>query len=380
MRLRNIIYWSRVKKLFTTILILSIAGHVLGKSTDYNFQNDQIKSDSIIIKSEFIFNYAPFKSVHASTIAETRDGFLAAWFGGSYEGASDVRIWTARRLGNQWSVPFEAADGIQSDSAAYPCWNPVLYRMPDSSLQLFYKVGPNPREWWGMVKRTDDEGISWSEARRLPDGFLGPIKNKPVTLESGAVIFPSSTELSDERYTWRVHFEMTQDTGKTWYKTFPDSQNNNQIIDVIQPTTLKHPDHTLQALIRSKYPNIYESWSADCGKTWSALSPTVLPHPNSGIDAVTLKDGRHALVYNHTAEGRTPLNLSISKDGKTWEAAMVLESEPGEYSYPAIIQSSDGLLHITYTWKRERIKYVIIDPEKIKTMPMTKGQWPPDIK
>jgi predicted neuraminidase len=106
------------------------------------------------------------------------------------------------------------------------------------------------------------------------------------------------------------------------------------------------------------------------------MSLTELPNPNSGIDAVTLKDGRHLLVYNHTAKGRTPLNLAISPDGTKWEAALVLESEPGEYSYPAIIQTRDGLVHITYTWKRQRVRHVVIDPAQLKTRPIADGVWP----
>jgi predicted neuraminidase len=81
-------------------------------------------------------------------------------------------------------------------------------------------------------------------------------------------------------------------------------------------------------------------------------------------------------VYNHTTKGRSPLNVSVSRDGKTWEAALVLESEPGEYSYPAVIQTSDGLVHITYTWKRQRIKHVELDPARLKAVPMPDGNWP----
>jgi predicted neuraminidase len=92
---------------------------------------------------------------------------------------------------------------------------------------------------------------------------------------------------------------------------------------------------------------------------------------------VTLRDGRQLLVYNHTSDGRTPLNVAVSRDGKLWEAALVLEREPGEYSYPAVVQSADGLVHITYTWKRERIKHVVIDPSKLHTTPMPDGKWPP---
>ena len=93
---------------------------------------------------------------------------------------------------------------------------------------------------------------------------------------------------------------------------------------------------------------------------------TSLPNPNSGIDAVTLRDGRHLIVYNHATEGRTPLNVAVSRDGRRWDPVVVLERDPGEYSYPAVIQSGDGRVHITYTWKRQRIKHVAIDPTELR--------------
>jgi predicted neuraminidase len=103
-----------------------------------------------------------------------------------------------------------------------------------------------------------------------------------------------------------------------------------------------------------------------------------LPNPNSGTDAVTLRDGRQLLVYNHNAKpkGRTPLNVAVSNDGKTWKAALVLESEPGEYSYPAVIQTHDGKVHFAYTWQRRRIKHVVIDPARLQPRDMPGAEWP----
>jgi predicted neuraminidase len=107
------------------------------------------------------------------------------------------------------------------------------------------------------------------------------------------------------------------------------------------------------------------------------MTLTSLPNPNSGLDAVTLKDGRHLLVYNHTRSGRSPLNVAISPNGREWSATLVLENEPGqEFSYPAVIQSGDGLVHITYTWKRRRIKHATLDPAKFELRKMTDGDWP----
>jgi predicted neuraminidase len=125
---------------------------------------------------------------------------------------------------------------------------------------------------------------------------------------------------------------------------------------------------------------VFETWSEDGGNTWTPTALTALPNPSAGTDALTLRDGRHLLVYNHTPKGRSPLNVASSRDGRTWEAALVLESEPGEYSYPAVIQTSDGLVHITYTWKRLRVKHAVIDPGKLAAVAMKDGHWPAEVR
>ena len=242
----------------------------------------------------------------------------------------------------------------------------MLFELRKGELALFYKVGPNPRQWWGMVRTSSDEGRTWNAARRLPDGILGPIKNKPVRLPDGAIIAPSSTETPDSPSTWRVHFERSGDAGATWSVSRPAAGAAGGPIDAIQPSILMHAGGRLQAVGRTRSGRVFETWSEDRGHTWTPVTLMELPNPSAGTDAVTLKDGRHLLVYNHTPKGRTPLNIAISRDGKKWDIAHVLESEPGEYSYPAIIQTADGLVHITYTWRRERIKHVVIDPAKFK--------------
>jgi predicted neuraminidase len=252
--------------------------------------------------------------------------------------------------------------------------------MPDASLALFYKVGPSPQTWWGMVRTSRDDGHSWSEAARLPDGILGPIKNKPARLADGVILAPSSTESPDRPSRWRVHFERSVDGGRSWTTSSAGGIADGHDIDAIQPSILSHPGGQLEAIGRTRAGRVFETWSADGGKTWTPMTLAALPNPNSGIDAVTLRDGRHLIVYNHTDRGRSPLNVALSLDGKTWQAALVLEIEPGEYSYPAVIQSSDGLVHITYTWKRQRIKHVVVDPSALKPVPMPDGKWPQELR
>ena len=334
-----------------------------------------------VTASEFVFETAPFASAHASTIVDTSGGLVTAWFGGTREGAADVGIWLSRRVAGAWTRPIEVATGVQADGVRHPCWNPVLFYAPDQTLTLFYKVGPSPQTWWGMARTSRDNGRTWSEARRLPDGILGPIKNKPVRLADGTLLAGSSTESTGSPSRWRVHFERSTDGGLPWTSSVPQAPADGLQIDAIQPSILVHPGGKFQAVGRSRSGRIFETWSSDGGRTWTPLALTLLPNPNSGLDAVTLRDGRHLIVYNHTPRGRSPLNVAISRDGKVWEAALVLESDPGEYSYPAVIQSGDGHVHVTYTWKRQRIKHVEIDPARLTPVPIVSekpdfsGRW-----
>ncbi len=322
-----------------------------------------------IITDEFIFEQASFPQSHASTVAETPEGIIAAWFGGTKEGNKDVCIWTSRLVNKKWTAPARAADGVLNDSVRYACYNPVLYQVPGGDLLLFYKIGPNVAGWTGWMMRSKDNGHTWSPREALPQGFLGPIKNKPVLVD-GVLVCPSSTEKDG----WKVHFEYTKDEGKTWSKSA--DLNDGKNVSAIQPSLLIYSGRRLQVMCRSKNRTINESWSNDGGKTWGPMKASLLPNNNSGTDAVTLKDGRQLLVYNHVKPDsalpngkgpRTPLNVAISKDGKQWYAALILEDSPiSQYSYPSVIQSKDGMVHIVYTWRRERIKYVMIDPAKLQ--------------
>jgi predicted neuraminidase len=213
-----------------------------------------------------------------------------------------------------------------------------------------------------MLITSADGGATWSAPRRLPEGILGPIKNKPVQLADGTLLCPSSTEHNG----WRIHLERSADLGATWTKT--DALNSEKNFGAIQPTILFHTSNRLQLLCRSQQGVITEVWSDDGGKSWGAMKGTTLPNPNSGIDAVTLRDGRHLLVYNPVKRGRTPLALGFSRDGLSWENVLTLEAQPGEYSYPAILQTRDGLVHITYTWQRTRVRHAVFDPASLPSL------------
>ncbi|MDB4666181.1 exo-alpha-sialidase [Akkermansiaceae bacterium] len=330
-----------------------------------------------LISEEFIFQNAPHKECHASTLAQTSRGLVAAWFGGTKEKNPDVGIWSSYHDGKRWSSPRQWADGLQHKNLRYPCWNPVLYQ-PEANepLMLFFKVGPNPREWWGELMLSHDRGRSFQPAQRLPEGIDGPVRSKPIRLKDGTMLCPSSTEHDDE---WRFHFEKLND-GK-WSRFEPQQQ----LFQVIQPTLLTHSGQRIQALYRSKHGAIITNESKDGGESWSPLKKLGLPNNNSGIEALTLANGRHLLLYNHLGgQGnngwgkRHAIHLAVSDDGIVWKALAVIEkAKEGEFSYPAMIQTKDGLVHMTYTWNRKRVKHVIINPENLQPgVVLNEGAWP----
>lgn len=320
----------------------------------------------MIAGSEFVYESAPFPSAHASTIVETREGLVAAWFGGTQEGDPDVGIWLSRREGGHWSTPSEAADGRQPDGTRYPCWNPVLFQPERGPLLLFYKVGPNPRAWWGLVRTSADGGRTWSPALKLPEGILGPIRAKPLEGPGGELLAGSSTEQAGwvaylERFAARAGWTAEALTSaRSWSRSVP--LNDPREYGAIQPTILVHSAARWQLLCRSQQGVITEVWTEDAGRTWSRMRATALPNPSAGIDALRLADGRFLLAYNPTTRGRGKLEIAVSTDGRAWRPAVTLEDSPGEYSYPAMIQARDGRVHLSYTWKRQRIKHVVVEP------------------
>lgn len=307
---------------------------------------------------EFVFEKAPFASCHASTLVETKNGdILAAWFGGAKEGNNDVAIWMSRRTAEGWSAPKEVARHENT-----PTWNPVLFRTLDGVTWLYYKYGASPREWTGARRRSEDDGHTWSESESLPAGLLGPIKNKPLILPDGTVLAGTSVE---SYHSWTAYAEISTDHARTWSRSEPVT-HPDQPYGIIQPTIAPIPGGVRMFTRSRSIGRICSADSYDGGRTWSPAWETELPNPNSGIDSVGLADGRIVMVYNHTEKGRTPLNLAVSHDsGRTWRRFLDLEAAPGEYSYPAIIQGEDGDLHIVYTWKRERVRYVRLPLERV---------------
>ncbi|MDE5826124.1 MAG: family 78 glycoside hydrolase catalytic domain [Duncaniella sp.] len=364
-----------------------------------------------ILNDEFLYESTSFPECHGATILELDNGDLvAAFFGGTKERNPDCVIWVCRKPkgATEWTAPEIAADGVfdlsdptiklaglsginaeTTPATAGPigpnfkgdianarrkaCWNPVLFQVPGSDeIMLFYKIGSSVGDWTGWVARSTDGGKTWSQREPLPEGILGPIKNKPEYI-NGRILAPSSREGDG----WRAWIEISDDNGKTWHSTGPlptDSAKRTdreklEPIYAIQPSILRHADGRLQIICRTRNSKLATSWSSDNGDTWTPVTLIDMPNNNSGTDAVTLKDGRHVLIYNDfaTLDGtpkgvRTPLCVAVSDDGLNWTNVITLEDSPvSQYSYPSIIQGKDGKLHAVYTWRRQRVKYAKLD-------------------
>lgn len=315
-----------------------------------------------IINNEFVFEEnkkAP--SCHASTVLLTDNGnILSAWFAGEHEGANNVCIWYSIR--NQEGIWSKPAIASSEDNIAH--WNPVLYKRKDGNIILYYKHGKTISEWITEYVISFDNGLTWSLPKILvpedTSGGRGPVKNKCLRLTNGTLLAPASTEQNNK---WIPFIDISYDDGITWnkQKNMERPRYNGLKVNMIQPSLWQSSDEKVHCLMRSNMGALYRSDSVDNGITWNKPYRTNIPNNNSGIDCQKDKQGRIWLVYNPISipgGPRSPLNLSLSEDnGKTFKDVLTLENGKGEFSYPAII-SKENHLYITYTYKRQKIKFV----------------------
>lgn len=324
-----------------------------------------------MIQKEFAALDDPqFAQCHASTLLALPGGeFLAAWFGGTQEGAGDVGIWLSRRTRHGWTPPRQVA--AEPD---LPHWNPVLFATGDT-ISLFYKVGTHIPTWYTRVIRTTDGDETWSPPAELvpgDSGGRGPVKNKPIRCHDGTIAAPASLE--GDR--WDAFVDLSYDGGATWKAServpmdLPEPAVRRGLI---QPTLWEPEPGTLRMLARSTEGWIYTSTSTDGGRCWEPARPTSLPNNNSGIDAAQIAGGRVVCAYNPVDTNwgaRTPLVLTVSSDasGEAWSAGPIVDDvgvEPdartgrAELSYPAVVPYEDGIA-MTYTWQRRGIAFAIV--------------------
>lgn len=310
--------------------------------------------------------------IHASTLAVLEDGtVVCAAYDGSKEGHKDVNIVVSRRTRAGWSKPQLVTE------SGRPHWNPVLFEIKPNHLWLMYKVGKSPDNWVTMVRESTDEGVNWSNARRLvaTDKRFGrgPVKNKPLRLKSDRVLAPGSVE----RNGWRAFIDYTDDDGVTWNRSnFIEAagipRDNATARGVIQPTLWQDErGDDVHMLLRSTEGFIYKSDSKDDGRTWCPAYPTAVPNNNSGLDLVrNPDDGILYLVCNPITDGalgtrRSPLSLLFSRDnGYTWSKMCDLENGKGEYSYPAVV-AYNGSIIVSYTWQRQNIAVRYFTPRQL---------------
>lgn len=393
-----------MKRLLCIFSAVTLA--VIELSAQPTFQKAPIISETLIFPQQS-------KHVHGSSITPLPNGdFLAAWFQGSGERtADDVKIMGARltRGSKQWSAPF-----LLADTPGLPDCNPVLFLNSKGKLFLvwiavqanrwefsilryrtsvnYLNDGPPVWGWQDNILLKPDENfaketalrfkelpkldLGWSEfARGYDEMIIEASKDlrkrcigwmtriKPLLMENGRIVLP----LYSDGYNFSM-MAISDDDGESWRPGLPIISRGG-----IQPALARKKNGTLTAYLRDNGdgPNrVQISESADKGESWSAAIKSTIPNAGSSVELLVLKDGKWAFIGNDVEDGRYRLSLYFSTDeGASWQYKTILENtEPnkGSFSYPSLVQTNDGLLHITYSFstenKGESIKYVTVNP------------------
>nr|WP_295929218.1 sialidase family protein [uncultured Dyadobacter sp.] len=379
-----------------------VASAVIGKA-----------QDATVVKQMLIFPHQE-KHVHGSSIVSLPNGdMLVAWFQGSGERTADDVLIMGSRLkkgASKWSEPF-----LMADTPDIPDCNPVLFLNAQGKLFLVWIAvqanlweqsilkfrtstdynGAGAPQWsWqdnillkpgqrfaeeveNKFKTMPESGAGWagyapkyddmviSAAKDAPKRSIGWMTRiKPLLMESGRIVLPL--------YSDGYNFSMTaisDDNGTTWRPGLPIVGRGP-----IQPALAQKKNGDLVALMRDSgdWPTrVHISESKDRGESWKATTKTDIPNTAS-VELLVLKDGRWTFLGNDIDDGRYVLSLRISTDeGQTWKRYFIEndKTKKGGYSYPSLIQTADGLLHMTYSHHPEKgkksIKYVVADPSKL---------------
>lgn len=294
-------------------------------------------------------------SSHCAVLTPIPEGLACVWYAGSQEGAEDVALMIARydtRCG-EWSQPQVLVDTSgKGNGNAVP-----YYDFETGRMWLFHTILEDGG-WSSVylyVRHSDDLGRTWSEDRLFDEEQGMMVRNKLLELSTGRWLLPAYDEKS-----WEGFCYISDDRGESWNRGAMMPAE----VPLIQPTVIERPDGSVLAYMRTgaEERRIWASTSEDGGETWSPCEKTGLKNPNSGIDMTKTTTGRLVLVFNNVEEGRTPLHVALSHDtGQTWPTIGVIETGEGEFSYPSIIQSAEGLLHVVYTWRRRSIMHAVFD-------------------
>lgn len=303
-----------------------------------------------MLESSFIFRGTEQRpSCHCASITDLPGGgLLATWYAGSREGAGDVAVMGATRHGDHWGEP-----RVLWDPPGRPGGNTVVFRQGETIWHFVDVI--EGRGWNSAVlylMNSDDGGASWSEPRIFDEEPGMMVRHRPVRLSDGRILLPAY----DEK-TWRGFAYITDDGGDSWCRSGWMSASSG----AIQPAIIERADGGLHALLRSDRhaSHAWECSSDDEGESWSECRASSLLNPNSGVDMISTTGGETIACFNDTHSGRTPLTLALSHDGgQTWSHRRDIESAAGEYSYPTLMDDSDGTAHLVYTWQRERIRWI----------------------
>jgi len=290
---------------------------------------------------------------HTATIVAMPDGeLLVAWGSGARELANDTRIVLSRRAPGpdaEWTLPVTAADTPDRPDA-----NCVLFLDDAGRLHLLHSVifGGSFCTSYVEGRTSEDAGMTWSDGRVALPAVCTLLKNRPIRLRDGRWILPAYIEAS-----YASHFYFSFDGGRIWLPGSPP------IVTLpfanLQPAVVQTSSGALLALMRSTAGAGY-TWQGVSleGVAWLMTPRPDIPNPGSGLDLLRLTSGHLVMAYNNSTSARSPLVVSISADeGRTWSPPRTLDAGDGQYSYPSLIESPDGMIHCAYSFRLEAIQH-----------------------
>jgi predicted neuraminidase len=337
-----------------------------------------------IFHAQLIYNKIKeprFPFAHCSNLTQLNSTTLMAqWYTGKGEQARNQSIYGAKYdiKENKWSKPY-----LLSKTTEYPEGNGVIWKDRETNtLFLFYATISTHsiikksfgRGWYHcklFYKTSQNDGETWNPIQTMKDeiGFL--YRNKPLLLKNKRILVPMYSERPAKGY-----MAISDDRGKTFRDSFfieddliqyPRRKGLFLISGNSQPTIVELDNGTIIALLRTQlHRRIFRSISEDHGDTWSNAQAIDLPNPDAGIDMIKTKSGKLVLVFNNAESGRHNLSIAVASDelGLKWDVKKVLDDGSKlNVSYPAIIQTDDSLIHVTYTYNRVTIKHVYFNEE-----------------